>query len=247
MWVRTSTKPGHGWFSGFSIAEVAKAYTKMMMQDAVQSPELKEKIIPDYEIGQKRPTMSDDYLKSMNKPNFSLVTSGIKNITKNSIVTKNEGEIETDVLIFATGFDCLKSINSFDVIGQNGQHLKDFWKNSPKAFKGICVPKMPNFFIMFGPNTTDNRMLMSEAAANYVSESILELALSNSKSMTVKKEKFDKYNESLKKIIAGKTYSTVNGSYYDDGDGFNWLLYPWLHIVYQFDTFRCNRNDFNWT
>ena len=226
---------------------MAKGFTKVMMQDAVESPELKEKIIPDYEIGVKRPTLSDDYLKAMNKPNFSLITSGIKTVTKNSIVTKTEGDIETDVIVFATGFDCLKSINSFDVVGQNGQHLKDLWKNSPKAFKGICVPKMPNFFLMFGPNTINNRMLMSECAANYVSESILELALANAKSMIVKQEKFDEYNDKLKKTIAGKTYSSVDGGYYDDGTGFNWQLYPWLMLFYLYDTFRCNKQDFNWT
>ena len=154
IWLSMTTKAG----SWLSITEKVQAVTKVTMQDAVESPELKEKIIPDYDIGVKRFTLSDDYLQSMNKPNFNLVTSGIKSVTENSIVTKFDEEILTDVIVYATGFDCLKSINSFEVVGQDGQCLKDFWKNSPKAFKGICVPKMPNFFLMFGPNTINNRI-----------------------------------------------------------------------------------------
>ena len=99
---------------------------------------------------------------------------------------------------------------------------------------------------MFGPNTINNRMLMTECAANYVAESILELSLSQAKSMTVKREKFDEYNEKLKKAIAKRTFSDTAGGYYDDGQGFNWQLYPWLMLFYQYDTYRCNTNDFLW-
>ena len=137
MWVQMTTKVGE-WFSN---TEMVKGFLKMSMQDAVQSPELKEKVVPDYEIGVKRPVLSDDYLQSMNKPNFSLVTSGIKSVTQTGIVTKMNKEIDTDVLIFATGFDVLKSILAFDVRGQNGQQLKNVWKNSPKV--GVnCLPKI---------------------------------------------------------------------------------------------------------
>ena len=140
QWIKSSTTNGG--------AEMIKNYLKVTMQDAVKSPELKEKIIPNYEFGVKRPAMSDDYLQAMNCSNFNLVTCGIEKFTNDSIITNTGEEIETDVVIFATGFDCLKSILSFEVIGENGQRLKDMWKNSPKAFKGICVPKMPNFFLM---------------------------------------------------------------------------------------------------
>ena len=242
MWIRMTLKPDR-WFS---LAEESKAMTKVMMQDQVESPVHKEKIVPNYEIGVKRPTMSDDYLQSMNKPNFHLVTTGIKSITENSIVTQTNQEIESDVIIFATGFDCLKSILAFNVIGQNGLKLKDFWKGSPKAFKGICVPRMPNFFIMFGPNTINNRMLMTECAANYASECILELSLSKAKSMTVKPGKYDEYNQSLEKALSKRTFGTAEGGYFDDGQGRNWQLYPWLMLAYQWDTYRCNKNDFDW-
>ena len=242
MWIRMTLKPDR-WFS---LAEESKAMTKVMMQDQVESPVHKEKILPNYDIGVKRPTMSDDYLQSMNKPNFHLVTTGIKSVTENSIVTKTNQEIESDVIIFATGFDCLKSILAFSVIGQNGLKLEDFWKSSPKAFKGICVPRMPNFFIMYGPNTVNNRMLMTECAANYASECILELSLSKTKSMTVKPSKYDEYNQSLERALAKRTFGTAEGGYFDDGQGRNWQLYPWLLLAYQWDTYRCNKNDFDW-
>ena len=87
---------------------------------------------------------------------------------------------------------------------------------------------------------------MTECAANYASECILELSLSKTKSMTVKQGKYDEYNQSLERALAKRTFGTAEGGYFDDGQGRNWQLYPWLLLAYQWDTYRCNKNDFDW-
>ena len=94
-----TAKPG----SWFSIHDQFAGMLKVGMQDSVQSPELKEKIIPQYDLGVKRAVFSNTYLQSMNSPNFRLITDGIKSITENGIVTKTNIFVETDVLITATG------------------------------------------------------------------------------------------------------------------------------------------------
>ena len=64
--------------------------------------------------------------------------------------------------------------------------------------------------------------------------------------MTVKKEKFDEYNEGLRRAVKGKTYASTAGGYYDDGAGFNWQLYPYSMLYYIYDTFSCCKQDFIW-
>ena len=99
FWLRLTAKRGT-WFGNHD--QLAGAL-KVGMQDSVQSPEIKEKIIPQYEIGVKRPVCSDTYLQAMNRPNFRLITDGIKSITEDGIITKTNNFVETDVLITATG------------------------------------------------------------------------------------------------------------------------------------------------
>ena len=67
--------------------------------------------------------------------------------------------------------------------------LEEVWGRCPKAYQGICVPELPNFFLMFGPNTINNRMFMSECAANLVSDAVLQLARSGRSSMAVRRDR----------------------------------------------------------
>ena len=79
-------------------------------------------------------------------------------------------------MLYATGFDCIKSAMPFDIFGQNGQSLETMWGKSPRAYKGICVPKMTNYFIMFGPSTVKDRMFMSECSSAFIADAILSLS-----------------------------------------------------------------------
>ena len=130
--------------------------------------------------------------------------------------------------------------------GQGGVSLKDYWGRSPKAYKGICVPKMPNFFLMYGPNTVNNRLFMSECAANFVSDAVLKLSLSGKRSLRVKEEKYEEYNRVLADTIKTKTYGVTAGGYYANGEGVNWQLYPFSLLYYQWQTRTCQEAEFDW-
>ena len=167
------------------IHKLVRAHIRKVVKD----PETARKLTPSYDMGCKRITPSDDYLQAFNKDNFRLVTENIQRLSEKGVVTSDGEETEADVIIYATGFDCFKSIFSFDVRGLGGVSLKDYWGKSPAAYKGICVPSMPNFFLMFGPNTINNRMFMSECAANLVSDAVLQLARSGRSSMAVRRDR----------------------------------------------------------
>jgi len=241
-----------GWYTlttkgkWYYLGEKTMETIKNLMGSMVENPSIREHVIPKYEIGVKRPTWSDDYLQSFNKENFQFVTNSIQRFTKEGIETKDGDKIELDVIIYATGFDCMKSALPFEVIGKNGETLQNIWGKTPRAYKGICVPKMPNFFIMFGPSTISDRMFMSERAGIYVADAIHKLSQSGKKSMVVKEELFEEYNETLKEANSEKTWNTTAGGYYVDGEGSNWLLYPHSKIYYSYQTRRCSEKEFDW-
>jgi cation diffusion facilitator CzcD-associated flavoprotein CzcO len=90
----------------------------------------------------------------MKQKNVELVTYGVKDLTKDGIVS-TEDTFKPDVLIYATGFcasDFLKPLSSV-IMGKGGVTLKDSWNGRPRAWFGITVPNFPNFGMLYGPNT----------------------------------------------------------------------------------------------
>ena len=240
-WIRMTTKDR--WFS---MNEKITAGLRQLIAAVVEDKEMARKATPDYDIGVKRFTLSDDYLQAFNRDNFRLVTNKIQRLSEKGVVTSDGEEIEADVIIYATGFDCFKSIFSLDVRGLGGVSLKDYWGKSPAAYKGICVPDLPNFFFMFGPNTISDRLFMSECAANFVSDAVLKLSLSGKKSLKVKKAKYEKYNRDLADQIKTKTYGVTAGGYYATEKGVNWQVYPYPILYYQWQTVSCSSDEFDW-
>ena len=64
--------------------------------------------------------------------------------------------------------------------------------------------------------------------------------------MVVKEELFAEYNKNLKDAVRMKTYNDTAGGYYEDGEGFNWLLYPFPLMYYRWQTRRCSSREFEW-
>ena len=107
-----------------------KDYMKTILVD----PVMREKALPDYKLGVRRPVFSGDYLQTFNAKNFKLVTDKIDSFTTTGIKTQ-AGEVDLDVVVYATGFDSMGSTLSFETIGKDGMSLKSVWNGSPSAYK----------------------------------------------------------------------------------------------------------------
>jgi cation diffusion facilitator CzcD-associated flavoprotein CzcO len=76
------------------------------------------------------------------------------------------------VLVYATGFDVVASIDSLGVVGAGGLTLRRAFelKGGPEAYLGVAAPGFPNLFMMMGPNTGlghSSMITMIEAQARY--------------------------------------------------------------------------------
>jgi cation diffusion facilitator CzcD-associated flavoprotein CzcO len=121
---------------------------------AVKDPLVREKLTPDYTLGCKRPSFSNEYLPAFNRPNVALETAAIEAITSSGVRTVDGVEHAIDVLICATGFKVFESGNMppFEIRGVDGVRLDEWWDaNRFQAYEGVSVPGFPNWFSILGP------------------------------------------------------------------------------------------------
>ncbi|MEV5529895.1 flavin-containing monooxygenase [Streptomyces prunicolor] len=147
---------GSGEAGSAETAEVAD-YRKMnelraRVDALVEDPATAEALKPWYRYMCKRPTFSDSYLQTFNRPNVTLVDTadqgGVEKVTENAVVVGG-AEHEVDCLIFATGFDL--SVGSaqrmgIDIRGRGGVTLAESWADGPRTLHGVTVHGFPNLF-----------------------------------------------------------------------------------------------------
>ena len=120
----------------------------------VRDPRTRAQLAPQYGLGCKRPSFSNNYLSTFNRDNVALETTPIESITATGIRTTDGVEHEIDVLILATGFKVFEKGNMppFEVRGAAGLDLEKYFDaNRYQAYQGVSVPGFPNMYSILGP------------------------------------------------------------------------------------------------
>jgi len=235
-----------------SLFSVGKANTnlregmKMHIKNIVKDPDLAVKLTPDYEIGCKRPAFTDDYIPTFNKEFVHLNTTKIDCITQKGIKTVDMLEHEFDAIVYATGFDVVKSINAFRQVGMKGT-LEDNFGETPEAYLGITHPNHPNFFMLFGPGTISTSVIyMNECQVEYIIDGITKMLRLGAKSLVLKSEVLKEYKEFLQegneKSMFGNGACT---SYYKNASGSNWVVWTKTLSEYWWKTCTFVLNQYN--
>jgi cation diffusion facilitator CzcD-associated flavoprotein CzcO len=119
----------------------------------VRDKELRRKLTPDYDIGCKRPSWSNDYYRTFTKPNVHLETNGIQRVEPDGIVTADGHKKVIDTLVLATGFDLWEAnFPAIEIVGREGRNLGKWWReNRFQAYQGVSMPYFPNFLSLASP------------------------------------------------------------------------------------------------
>lgn len=226
-----------------------KDIAQKFLDKSVKDPELRAKLQPGYTIGCKRILFSDTFYESIQKPNVSLVTDGIKKIEENGVLCSDGKKREADVLVLATGFHTNDCQFADLIVGENVQNLGEAWQNGRFAYRGASVPGFPNFFMMLGPNTTvghTSMTLMIEAHASYVSDAILTFRDKNLATVEIKPEMAERYDNQMQERLA-KTVWNAGGctSYYRSGAGKNATIWPDTSIRFRKQTRSFDLDNYN--
>jgi cation diffusion facilitator CzcD-associated flavoprotein CzcO len=137
----------------------------MMRAQLPDRSDLWEALTPTYNPGCKRVIISDDFYPAIANSKVHLETRPIQNIGASSVeVGKEVSESleDFDLLVCATGFKTVQFMAPIQLTGKNGRELKDVWKDGAQAYNGTVVQDMPNFGLLYGPNTNLVRGLSSK-------------------------------------------------------------------------------------
>ncbi|KAK2734371.1 cyclohexanone -monooxygenase [Colletotrichum kahawae] len=193
----------------------------------VNDPETAEKLKAWYPGWCKRPTFHQDYLKSFNRPNVTLVDTdgqGISGYTDGGIlVGKGESakEYEVEVLVLATGFATTTGVDGdpsqvldIPIRGRDGRSLTDKWKGEDFAtFFGVATHDFPNllFYTSKGAtgsaNTTYPLTIAAKTVAHIAKTAVEQASEASQLEVEVSKEAEQRYTESLKPY--GPWFATV--------------------------------------
>ena len=137
--------------------EATAEFIRTRIRETVEDPATAELLCPKgYPVGAKRPPLGHGYYEAFNRPNVQLVdvsTDPIERITPHGLRTA-DAEYDVDVLIFATGFDAMTgTLMAIDIVGRDGQTIKERWAHGPETYLGLTVDGFPNLFMISGPQS----------------------------------------------------------------------------------------------
>ena len=181
--------------------------TKTIERALEGRPDLVERSVPDYPAYGKRPLIDHGWYRTIRRDDVELVEGSVKTVHGNTLVTDDGREYEADALVLATGFKTLEILGPLEVTGRAGRTLRDIWgEDDARAYLGITVPEFPNFFMLFGPNTSTGHggsaFLSTEFQVRYVLELLAEMAERGLRTVEVRPERHDAYNDELDERLA---------------------------------------------
>ena len=200
---------------------IAKREALQHIRKQIRDPELRKKVTPDYTIGCKRILMSDEYYPALAASNADVITTGIREVRENCVVTDDGVEHPTDVIIFGTGFKAADPIPPGVVFGRNGQDLGEQWKEGPEAYKGTTVAGFPNLFFLMGPNTG-----LGHNSMVYMIESQIAYVLGALKLMGQKKLRSVEVNAKAQSSFNADLQGKVSGTVWNAGGCQSWYIHP---------------------
>ncbi len=209
----------------------------------IADPALRAAVTPDYTIGCKRILFSSDYYPALQRPNVDLITDEITGITETAVVTADGAAHETDVIIYATGFDVVESVTALNVTGRDGRKLT---LETLEAYQGITVAGLPNFFMLLGPNTGTGHtsaVFMIESQIQHVMSCLQMLARAKADAIEVREPVLQRYNRGLQRRLRRSVWSGCH-SWYLDADGVNRALWPGFSFEYWARTRRARRSAY---
>lgn len=218
-------------FLNKGIEKVSKAHLYNQVKDA----DLRQKLLPTYTFGCKRPTFTNEFYPALTRDNVSLVTESIDHIGEDYIATKDGQKRQIDTLLLATGFKVWDkgSAPPFEVIGNNKTELGEFWNTQRfQAYEGISIPNFPNLFYLPAPFSFTGLSYFSsiEGHMKHIERCLGEMKKRKAKSFEVKQEANDAFLKDMRSRMDSTVFMSGNcgssNSYYFNQHGEALFLRP---------------------
>jgi cation diffusion facilitator CzcD-associated flavoprotein CzcO len=219
------------------------------MRLQLRDPEIRRKAWPDYTFGCKRVLFSSDFLPALQRSNVELVTEPIARVVREGIVTDDGKLHELDAIIWGTGFRTTQFMLPMEVRGVAGSVLAQEWAGGAHAYLGMTVPRFPNMFLMYGPNTNTSGgsiIFYLEAQAAYIRQALQQLRRRRAAAIEVRADVEARSDRALQARFAGTAWTRCK-SWYRDEQGRIVANWPGYMREYLDAARMLKASDFNFT
>jgi cyclohexanone monooxygenase len=208
--------------NGSDKTEEFKAIALKLLESTVDDEDLRAKLTPTHPFGCKRLVFASDYLSTLTQPNVEVVSSPARSLRARSLVTEDGNELDVDVVVCATGYAAADYLGQIDVVGENGQPLRQAWRDGAHAYLGMAVPGFPNFFMLYGPNTnvgSNSVIFMLEAQAHYIVRALKYMRRRRRSYVAVRPETMADFIVKIDQWMAGTVWKTQCSNYFRAPNG----------------------------
>ncbi len=192
----------------------------------VRDRDVRRRLTPHYEVGCKRPSVSNAYLRTFNRANVELVSERIERVTDNAIRTADGRERQIDVLVLATGFRLATDPENYrqnPVRGRDGFDLASFYaSHRARSYESVSMPGLPNHFMIFGPYgwTGGTWHVLVETASAHIMRVIREASRRGATAVEVREEAAERWTRFVTERLGRSLWSlgacaTANSYYFD--------------------------------
>ena len=201
----------------------------------VQDPDLADRLTPKYNFTCKRPTFSNDYFPMFNRANVELVTDAIDRVEPDTVRLSDGRNLGLDVLIFATGFKSCDISAEVEFFGEDGVALRDVWADRITSYRTVMVPKMPNLFVVFGPNSAGltSAYQMIEAAVEFAVDTIRYMDRERQATIVARDDQIQAFCDEVQKRFSRTTINKGCTSWWTDSNGYSHASWPSSSLEYR--------------
>lgn len=198
--------------------QLRETLTRYIVNETGGRADLIEKLTPDYAPFSRRPVVDNGWYRALTRDNVELVTQGVARLTPDGIETTDGRHLEVDVIVSATGFDVVKYLWPARYVGRDETDLHEMWDadDGPRAYAGMMVPRFPNMFMIYGPNSQPLSGGTGLPAwyvvwAAYAAQCVMRMLGEGKSRVEVKEAAYRRYNVALDKAAANLLQLTKEG------------------------------------
>jgi 4-hydroxyacetophenone monooxygenase len=242
------------WHSKRSVSASNEAMREALsgwIHSQISDPELLDKVLPTYPPFGKRILQDNgSYLAALQCSNVEVVTTGIRAIDAQGVVTDDGVHHAVDAIVCATGFHADRFLFPMHFSGRGGVQLNEQWsETNGRAYLGITVPNFPNLFCIYGPNTNlvvaGSIAHNAESQVHYILECIRLLLEGEQQSLECRQDVHDAYNRRVDEVNAGTAWgSPLVNNWYKNETGRVTANLPFRIIDYWKMTRHAEPGDF---
>jgi cation diffusion facilitator CzcD-associated flavoprotein CzcO len=219
------------------------------LERRVKDPALRAKLTPNYLFGCKRVLLSSDYYPALCKPNVDVITTSIREIVADGVVTADGLHHRVDAIVCGTGFQVNDVGAPFDVTGVEGVDLGALWlRDGPEAYLGTSIANFPNFFMIVGPNTGlghNSMIYMIESQVQYIADCLRVLRQRGAKTMNLRRDVQKAFNARLQHDMQRSVWTTGCHSWYQSKSGKVTAIWPGFTFSFRRRTRRVRVSEYH--